>query len=64
MTETQDNDLPLQLLQILDKELNFDSIELASELNITHQKLIGAVHSLLTTEGVSYFAFYLHIFIL
>lgn len=46
-------DLPQQLLNILDKEGGFDSIKLAAKLNLAHQKVIGAVKSLLTHEGVS-----------
>lgn len=52
MVETQEIDLPLKLLQILDKKDSFETLSLSSELSIPHQKLIGAVHSLLTKEGV------------
>jgi hypothetical protein len=47
-----EEDLPLKVLHVLDKEEQFDSLELASKWNITHQKLMGAIHSLLTNEGV------------
>lgn len=45
-------DLPTLLLKVLDERLTFDSNILAVELGIDHQKLIGAVKSLQTTENV------------
>jgi biotin operon repressor len=44
---------PQNLLAILDKRDNFQSNELAEELGIDHQKLIGAIKSLQTQDGVS-----------
>lgn len=54
-SDTATSDLPCLLLTVLDKRSTFDSNALAAELGIDHQKLIGAVKSLQTTEGVSYF---------
>lgn len=49
---TEEADLPLTMLQELDKEKVLDTLKLAAEWNIPHQKVIGAVHSLLAHDGV------------
>jgi hypothetical protein len=53
MTDAQEIDLPLQLLQILDKDGDFYSLKLAADLGVPHLTLIGAIKSLLAHEGVS-----------
>lgn len=47
-------DLPTLILKIIDEKLTFDSNMLATELGIDHQKLIGAIKSLQTTENVNF----------
>ena len=50
-----DNNFDLQqLLTLLGSREVFQSNELAKELGIDHQKLIGAVKSLQTHDGVSF----------
>lgn len=46
------DNLPQQVLDFLGNEKEFNSIQLAQQWNIDHQKLIGAIKSLLANEGV------------
>ena len=43
---------PCQLLTILQQQDNFQSNELAEQLCIDHQKLVGAIKSLQSHDGV------------
>lgn len=47
-------DLSVIILQIIDERSTFDSDVLAQELEIDHQKLIGAIKSLQTNENVNF----------
>uniref|UniRef100_A0A8R1DWP7 Uncharacterized protein n=1 Tax=Caenorhabditis japonica TaxID=281687 RepID=A0A8R1DWP7_CAEJA len=44
--------LPQQILDFLSTSDEFNSIQLADQWNLEHQKLIGAIKSLLANEGV------------
>lgn len=50
---TTEANIPERLLSILAERSQFDTSSLAAELNLDHNKLIGAVKSLLSHEGVS-----------
>lgn len=52
MTSTEN--LPQQILDYLSLSSEFNSIALAKEWDVDHQKLYGAIKSLLTNEGVSF----------
>lgn len=45
-------DLPSQLLSVIDSNGTFDSNEMAAFLKVDHQKVVGAVKSLENQEGV------------
>ncbi|VDM40667.1 unnamed protein product [Toxocara canis] len=47
-----DMDLPQLLLNRLDTDGPFDTLQLAAQLGVDHQKVIGAVKSLLNNEGL------------
>lgn len=58
MPDITTGELPQTLLDIL-KDRNFlNSLELAEELNLDHQKIIGGVKSLQTHENVNFFEFF------
>lgn len=44
--------LPQQILDFLQESNEFNSIQLAQQWNLDHQKVIGAIKSLLANEGV------------
>jgi DNA-binding MarR family transcriptional regulator len=46
---------PQKILTIIDGRGTFQSNELAEELGIDHQKLVGAIKSLQAQDGVSQF---------
>jgi phenylalanyl-tRNA synthetase alpha chain len=49
------SELNEEILDYLDKNGQLDTYEYANKFNLDHQKVIGAVKSLQTTEGVNYF---------
>ncbi|EGT32811.1 CBN-FARS-1 protein [Caenorhabditis brenneri] len=51
-TARSTDNLPQQILDFLGSSNEFNSIQLAQQWNIDHQKLIGAIKSLQTNEGV------------
>ncbi|KAI6173761.1 Phenylalanine--tRNA ligase [Aphelenchoides besseyi] len=53
MASTNDVDnLPLSMLSLLEQKGEFDSVRLALELNLAHQKVIGAIKSLQANEDL------------
>ncbi len=49
------SELPTLLLSVLDSKNAFRTDELASELHVDHQKVVGAMKSLQNHQGVSLF---------
>ncbi len=53
------SELNEEILQFLDKNSSFDSLEYAEKSKIDHQKIVGAIKSLQINEGVCLkFTFY------
>lgn len=52
------DNLPIYLLKTLEERGTFDSNALAAELNLDHQKLVGALKSLQITPNVSFIIFF------
>lgn len=52
--EAGDVDMPQILLNRLDSNGPFDTLEISEQLGVDHQKVIGAVKSLLNHEGVCF----------
>jgi phenylalanyl-tRNA synthetase alpha chain len=54
------SELNEEILDYLDKNGQLDTYEYANKFNLDHQKVIGAVKSLQTTEGVNlkYYSYY------
>lgn len=50
--EAADVDLPQFLLHYLEENGEFETLELSNKLHLDHQKIIGAVKSLLANEGL------------
>lgn len=46
-------DLNEQMLQFLEANSTLDSLKYASDQNVDHQKVVGAIKSLQINEGVS-----------
>lgn len=51
--------IPELLLSVLDKIGEFETSKLAEELSLDHNKIIGAVKSLLSHENVSFYSVFL-----
>lgn len=47
-------DLNEEILEFIDKNASLDTLEYAKQHNLDHQKVIGAIKSLQTFEGVNF----------
>ena len=51
-------DLNEEILEFIDKHTSINTLDYAKEHNLDHQKVVGAIKSLQTNDGVIQFLFF------